>query len=57
MKNCPCCGSNRIKEYVVNGVWALVCYACGFDSAAKEKHHNTHAREREREEKAKGKPK
>lgn len=33
MKSCPCCNSPKVKEYRVNGVWAIVCYACGFDSA------------------------
>jgi len=37
MKSCPCCGSGKIKEYRVNGIWALVCYACGYDSAAKDR--------------------
>ena len=50
MKQCPCCGSGKIKEYRINGVWAIICYACGFDSAAKDKRvYDQKHKEKERE--------
>jgi uncharacterized protein (DUF983 family) len=33
MKNCPCCGSGKVREYRVKGVWAIRCSSCGYDSA------------------------
>lgn len=53
MKQCPICGSGKVKEYKAGGVWELICYKCGYSSAQKDKHHNTHDREREREERGK----
>lgn len=52
MKECPVCSSTRVKERRVNGVWAITCYACGYDSAEKVKDYHTHDREREREERS-----
>ena len=42
MKQCPCCGSSKVKEYKVNGVWAITCHSCGYDSAEKADRYYTH---------------
>lgn len=55
MKQCPCCGSGNVKEYKLAGLWGLYCYACGYDSMARDKERQERERrEAERRERERG---
>lgn len=51
MKQCPCCGSGKVKEGKTNGVWYLVCYSCGYDSSERDRknYEREHKARREKE--------
>lgn len=50
MKQCPCCGSGKVKEYKQGGLWGIICYSCGYDSLERDKERIERERAQERRE-------